>query len=158
MPYVGKDLSMIILLPKELNGLAIVEEKLTVANLKLWLDEIRCAEVTVSLPKFRTTSEFELAEALQQMGMINAFTDRADFSGMNGHNGWFISNVVHQAYVDVNEEGTEAAASTGIAMSLKAMPKPPPTFRADHPFIFLIRDNRTGSILFMGRVLDPTAS
>ena len=91
------------------------------------------------------------------MGMRDAFDQsKANFAGMDGTTLLYISAAIHQAVVEVNEEGTEAAAATGIVMGFKAVPEPPPTFRADHPFIFLIRDNMTGSILFIGRVVDPT--
>jgi serpin B len=86
------------------------------------------------------------------MGMPDAFSGRADFSGMTGDKELFISAVIHKAYVDVNEEGTEAAAATGIVMKLTAVEPPPPIFRADRPFVFIIRDKQSGSILFMGRV------
>jgi serpin B len=89
------------------------------------------------------------------MGMPDAFSGKADFSGMTGNRDLFISAVVHKAYIDVNEEGTEAAAATGVTMKLTGIGTPPPVFRADHPFIFLIRDNQTGSILFLGRVANP---
>jgi serpin B len=88
------------------------------------------------------------------MGMNDAFSGEADFSGMNGNRELSIGEVIHKAFVDVNEEGTEAAAATAVVM-FKAIVKPPPIFRADHPFIFLIRDNHTGSVLFIGRVVDP---
>jgi serpin B len=89
------------------------------------------------------------------MGMPDAFSARADFSGMNGTGGLFISAVVHKAFVHVHEEGTEAAASTGVIMKRISVEEPPPVFRADHPFIFLIRENATGSILFLGRLMSP---
>jgi serpin B len=92
------------------------------------------------------------------LGMTLAFlSDEADFSGMDGKQDLFISAVLHKAFVDVNEEGTEAAAATGIVVGATAVliPKEPPVFRADHPFVFLIRDNRTGSILFLGRLVNP---
>jgi serpin B len=92
-----------------------------------------------------------LEEALKALGMVNAFGGGADFSGMFGTRGPSISAVLHKAFVEVNEEGTEAAAATGVMMTIRANPG----FRADHPFLFLIRDRRTGSVLFMGRVLDP---
>jgi serpin B len=92
------------------------------------------------------------------MGMVDAFSDsKANFAGMDGRPDWlYISAVIHKAFVDVNEEGTEAAAATAVIMKARGMPAPPPVFRADHPFVFLIQENRTGSILFMGRVKDPT--
>ena len=95
------------------------------------------------------------------MGMPTAFTGKADFSGMDGTTSLLISDVIHQAFVEVNEEGTEAAAATAVVMKLAAAPANPdpiPVFRADHPFIFIIQDDETGSILFMGRVVNPTSS
>jgi len=93
--------------------------------------------------------------------MTDAFSRRADFSGMDGERDLYISAVVHKAFVDVNEEGTEAAAATGVVMShmsVMRMPRPTPIFRADHPFVFLIRENHSGSILFLGRMVDPTGA
>jgi serpin B len=95
------------------------------------------------------------------MGMPTAFTDTADFSGMDGTKNLFISDVIHQAFVDVTEEGTEAAAATAVVIKLAAAPanpEPVPVFRADHPFIFFIQDDETGSILFMGRVVNPAGA
>jgi serpin B len=92
------------------------------------------------------------------MGMTQAFSRDADFSGMTGGRDLFISAVIHQAYVDVNEEGTEAAAATAVTMRLTSMgPDQTPVFRADHPFVFMIRDDKSGSILFLGRVMNPKA-
>ena len=104
----------------------------------------------MTLPKFKMTSEFMLKDVLSEMGMPMAFdAAKADFSGMTTASKLFISDVVHKAFVDVNEEGTEAAAATAVVMEYMSLPLPA-TFRADHPFVFLIRDNRTGSILFLG--------
>ena len=107
------------------------------------------------LPKFKMTSEFQMNNVLTSMGIPSAFdARRADFSGMNGKKDLYISAVIHKAFVDVKEEGTEAAAATGIVMRASGMPDRI-VFRADHPFVFFIRDNRTDSILFMGRVVNP---
>lgn len=158
LPYVDDELSMIILLPKEFDGLDEFEKTLTVENLSEWMDELRNREVRVSIPKFKMTSQFGLASVLKSMGMIDAFSANADFSGMNGKRDLFISAVIHKAYVDVNEEGTEAAAATAVTMKLTSVgPTRIPVFRADHPFLFLIRDNHSGSILFIGRVMNPNA-
>ena len=161
MPYTNGDLSMIVLLPNEIEGLPLLETKLTEARLQEWINGLRRQKVRVYVPKFKMESQFGLKETLQAMGMTLAFDDQeADFSRMNSGNGLYISAVVHKAFVDVNEEGTEAAAATGVVMALKstAVAEPePPTFRADHPFLFLIRDNHTGSILFLGRVVNPRA-
>ncbi len=155
MPYVNNELSMVILLPKKLDGVDEMEKGLTSDAIAGWLAKLRKREVQVYLPRFKLTSEFELAQVLGGMGMPDAFSSKADFSGMTGNKDLFISAVVHKAYVDVNEEGTEAAAATGVAMKLTSVGLPPPVFRADHPFVFLIRDDQTGSILFMGRMANP---
>jgi serpin B len=114
-------------------------------------------EVKVYLPKFKTTSQFEMSSTLNAMGMESAFDPAsADFSGMTGGKDLFISAVIHQAFVDVNEEGMEAAAGTIMQYAAGIEePKEPPVFRADHPFLFLIRDNRTDAILFFGRITNP---
>ena len=104
------------------------------------------------MPRFSFESEFMLNEALKALGMTDAFSMAADFSGMNGNLDLYIQAVVHKAFIDVNEAGTEAAAATAVVMK-KGLP--PRAFVADHPFLFLIRDNQTGSILFMGRVVNP---
>ena len=158
LPYVDDELSMIILLPKEFDGLDEFEKTLTAENLSKWLGKLRNRKVIVSIPKFKMTSQFALASVLKSMGMIDAFSPNADFSGMNGKRDLFISAVIHKAYVDVNEEGTEAAAATAVTMKLTSVgPTRIPVFRADHPFLFLIRDNHSGSILFIGRVMNPNA-
>ncbi|MCU0572824.1 MAG: serpin family protein [Syntrophobacteraceae bacterium] len=158
MPYVGKGLSMVVLLPRKADGLREMEADLTPARLKEWRSVLRRKEVVVFLPRFRMTSMFRLDETLAALGMRDAFSPaRADFSGMDGRKGWLhIGVVLHKAFVEVNEEGTEAAAATAVGIRATAMPAPPPEFRADHPFLFLILEKETGSILFMGRVTDPT--
>jgi serpin B len=157
MPYVNNDLSMVILLPKQADGVKGLEKELVSDNLTGWLAGIHKREVQVFFPRFKMASEFGLGKILSAMGMPDAFSGKADFSGMTGNRELFISAVVHKAYVDVNEEGTEAAAATGVTMKLTGIGAPPPVFRADHPFIFLIRDNQTGSILFLGRVANPAS-
>jgi serpin B len=151
---------MIVLLPRERTGLPALEKTMTPANLRTWLGELSgSSKVILTLPKFKMTQDFELGGMLSAMGMPDAFEKaRADFSGMTGKRDFWIGAAVHKAYIDVNEEGTEAAAATGIVMQTMAMAvqQPPIVFRADHPFVFLIRDNRSGGILFMGRVTDPT--
>jgi serpin B len=160
MPYGDRSLSMVVLLPKKTDGLDKLEEKLSTASLDKWLGEARTRDVTIFFPKFRTTAEFQLAGELKAMGMPSAFdASSADFSGIDGKKDLLISAVLHKAFVDVNEEGTEAAAATGVVVRPMAMrrPDPPVIFRADHPFVFMIRDRRTGSLLFLGRLADPSA-
>ena len=156
LPYVGNALSMIALLPKKVDGLAQLESMLSVKNLTTWMGLLREREISVFLPKFKMSSQFSLDKMLASMGMHDAFTGKADFSGMTGKKDLYISAVIHKAFVDVNEEGTEAAAATAVAMRLLSMPAPPPVFKADHPFILLIRHNPSESILFLGRVVNPT--
>jgi len=157
LPYIDNELSMIILLPKETNALPEFEKKLKLEDFSQWLDGLHRREVIVSVPRFKMTSQFSLASVLTSMGMADAFSaPAADFSGITGSRDLFISAVIHKAYVDVNEEGTEAAAATGVTMRLTSVgPIETPVFRADHPFLFLIRDNHSGSILFIGRLTNP---
>jgi len=149
MRYAGTGIAFDVLLPKTVSGFLDLEKSLTLDSLTGWLGNLTTRNVQVSLPKFRAESEFSLGEALSTMGMPTAFTDKADFSGINPKHGLEISKVVHKAFVDVSEQGTEAAAATGIPMMPTAvMPERAVVFRADHPFIFLIRDTRTGVVLF----------
>jgi serpin B len=159
VPYKSQELSMIVFLPKDPGGLPALEQSLTDSNMQQWLHQMTSvSKVIVTMPKFKMTQQFELGSTLSAMGMPQAFSSSADFSGMTGHRDFAISEVIHKAYIDVNEEGTEAAAATAVTMRALAMPAPqapPPVFRADHPFVFMIRDNRSASILFMGRMADP---
>ncbi len=155
MPYVGDELSMVVFLPHAADGLSEFEKKLTPENLSGWLAKLRKEEIVVHLPRFKMISEFGLEKVFQSLGMKDAFEPgAADFSGMDGMTYFFISGVIHKAFVDVNEEGTEAAAATAV-IGEGHMPEEPVLFRADHPFVFLIRDKKAGSILFIGRVMNP---
>ena len=154
LPYSGSNLCMIVLLPREPIAFGNLEHDLTAAKLAEWLKALHEREIDICLPKFKLTCETRLDRALASMRMADAFTDRADFSGMDGQKNWlYIAAVLHKAFVDVNEEGTEAAAAAATFVVMGA--ERGPDFCADHPFVFLIRDNRTGSILFMGRVVNP---
>jgi serpin B len=161
MPYKRRDLSMIVFLPKKVDGLAAVEKTLTVENLARWLKQLKAETVKVTFPKYKLTSQFRLAEVLKAMGMTNAFNAKlADFSGMTTvEERLWIAEVIHKAFVAVDEQGTEAAAATAVIMRTlnghMGKPATPKIFKADHPFLFLIRHNATGSILFMGRVMNP---
>jgi len=153
MPYVGGELSMVIFLPKKLDGLAAVEKSLGKTGLDALLKSLDRQKVGVFLPKFKMTSMFDLSKVLPAMGMRDVFdVKKADFSRMDGRKGLYISAAVHKAFVDVNEEGAEAAAATFFAVRWNLAH---PVFRADHPFLFLIRHEKTGVILFMGRVMNP---
>ncbi len=150
MKYGDGSLAFDILLPKPGSGLP---DDPTTA-----LAEIKPRTVEITIPKFRTDAQFSLRETLSRMGMPAAFDAAlADFSGIDGRRDLVLSDVVHKAFVDVSEEGTEAAAATGATISLTAMsPASRVVFRADHPFAFLIRDTRTGVILFAGRLVNPS--
>lgn len=156
LPYQGDALSLVVLLPRRAGGLGELEAALTAEALGGWLPAPGAEqEVVVYLPKFEITAEFRLDDALQALGMTDAFElPPADFSGMTGAAELYLSAVVHKAFVAVDEEGTEAAAASAIAFGVTGMPAPPTVFRADHPFVFLIRDNESGSVLFLGRVAE----
>ena len=158
LPYKGDDLSMLVLLPKAKDGLAGLEKELTADNLTKWQKQMRKQEVEVFLPKFKMTSQFGLSDTLKAMGMPDAFDEsKADFSGMTGKKDLFISDVIHKAFVEVNEEGTEAAAVTSTKMTMTAMPQPEKTFTmaCDHPFLYAIVDHKSGAVLFLGAVFEP---
>ena len=152
----GRDggLSMIVLLPKKIGGLADMEKKMSAAALARWTAGMSAHDVALELPRFEVTSFAGLSGQLKAMGMKNSFAPAADFSGIAPR--LFIGEVFHKAYVSVNEKGTEAAAATAILM-VRANGGKKLSFRADHPFLFAIRDDRTGAILFIGRVVDPLA-
>jgi len=157
LPYEGFELSMIVLLPRRVDGLPALERELTPEKLSDAFGKIGNEQVDVSMPRFRMTGEFQLKSTLVSMGMPNAFQATANFSGMTGKDDLKISNVIHKAFVEVNEEGTEAAAATATVMGLATAMGPRETmlFRADHPFLFVIRDEKSGAILFMGRFVKP---
>jgi serpin B len=158
MPYRGKELSMLVVLPKRIDGLHDLEQSISSAWLDSIISNLSQEKVRVRFPKFRATNDFLLGKTLRSMGIIDAFdSTAADFSGMTGNRFLHISEVIHKAFVDVNEEGTEAAAATAVAMAAGCAIRPhePPMFRANHPFLFFIRDNRSGSILFMGKIVHP---
>lgn len=163
MPYehtTGKELSMVVFLPKA-DNLTKPEDSMNSEAFSALQQTATSRRVMVYFPKYTMKTKYSLPDTLGAMGMPTAFTSNADFSGMDGTKNLFISDVIHQAFVDVNEEGTEAAAATAVVMKLAAAPggsDPVPVFRADHPFIFLIQDNETGSILFLGRVVNPAGS
>ena len=157
LPYKGGDLSMVVLLPREGMSIRDFEAELTAEVLDRRMAGARRRKVNVWLPRFRIESEFTLANTLAGMGMPEAFAGSADFSGMTGRKDLAIGHVIHKAFVEVNEKGTEAAAATAVMMR-PASARPddvPVTFRADRPFVFLIRDNKTGTILFVGRLANP---
>jgi serpin B len=161
MPYEhesGKALSMLVLLPKD-GKITTAESALGTKGLVDAVASMQTKQVEVFFPKFSLETTYSLPNTLKKMGMPTAFGENADFSGMDGTRNLSISSVSHKAFVDVNEEGTEAAAATSVEMGVTSMPVEiiVPIFRADHPFIFQITDDETGMLLFMGRIADPTA-
>lgn len=158
LPYKGDELSMVILLPRTHKGLEVTEDILSPATLDDWLSGLGRREVIVSLPKFKFESGYSLVKTLKSMGMSKAFDPgKAEISGIFKGSEEYVTNVVHKALIEVNEEGTEAAAVTGIGMTtiVSLHPPPPVYFRADRPFIFLIRHKPSNAILFLGRVMNP---
>lgn len=161
LPYSGGELSMLILLPKG-DDFRSLEDSLTAEKIAAWRKNLKSEKIDeLYLPKFKFETKYFMADTLKELGMSSAFDpDNADFSGMTGKKDLYISSVIHQAFVEVNEEGTEAAAATGVIMDLTAMPVQEDRiiFDADHPFIFVIQQKSTGNILFLGRVSDPSAT
>lgn len=158
LPYAGGGLAMLLALPKDGTPLAKAATGLNAARLAEMRAALGEQKVKVFLPRFTFVTYFDLGDTLAGLGMPLAFTDAADFSGMDGTRRLFIQRAVHKAFVEVNEEGTEAAAATGVAMGVKSMAFDFALFRADRPFLFLIEDVKSGLVLFLGRVEDPTAA
>jgi len=156
LQYDGGELSMVILLPEAGNFQAF-EEGFQAEQVDAIISGLQPTEVALTMPQFEFESEFSLKDTLAGMGMPIAFSGAADFSGMTGNPELFISDVVHKAFVAVDEAGTEAAAATAVIMELTAVPEPPMEVTIDRPFIFLIRDIETGAVLFVGRVANPGA-
>lgn len=156
LPYAGSEVSMVVLLPDS-GRYEAFESGLTADGLNAALDGLSCQQVELAMPRFEFEAEFGLARTLKAMGMPTAFSGAADFSGMTGDRALCISDVLHKAFVSVDEDGTEAAAATAVIMRETSAPAGPQAVVVDRPFMFLIRDIQTGSILFLGRVLDPAA-
>ncbi|PWA24996.1 hypothetical protein CCH79_00016040 [Gambusia affinis] len=160
MPYRGKELSMLIILPKDIEddttGLEKLEKCLTYEKFTKWThpNKMKRRKIEVKLPRFKLEETYDLNKVLGSMGMVDAFDQtKCDFSGMSGNKALYLSNVSHKAFVDVNEEGTEAGAVTDTKSY--SLFDSPPNFIADHPFLFFIRHNRTLSVLFAGRFCCP---
>jgi serine protease inhibitor len=168
LSYKGGEMSMVLIVPRSANGLPALEKKLNSADVQTWIDKMTNREVHVFVPRFKLETMYDMEDALQGMGMVRAFVDPrqakgAQFDGMSASSDpaqkFYISKVLHKAFVEVNEKGTEAAAATAVSMAVGAaapilMPFTP-VFKADRPFVFLIRDVKTGSILFLGRMTNP---
>lgn len=171
LPYQGESLEMVIVLPTQKEGLSALEKTLTAASLETMTASLYTEDVKVKLPKFTFDKSFTLNEPLKALGMKDAFnSSKADFSGMadleklslalGGPTKLYIQSVLHKAFIEVNEEGSEAAGATAVIIGVHTesvkIPSPPKVFTADHPFLFMIRDVQSGAILFMGRVSNPS--
>ncbi|MFI5381820.1 MAG: serpin family protein [Tepidisphaerales bacterium] len=161
LPYKGGSLAMFIILPRQHDGLAAIEKDLTGKKLDELAAKVKSGSGLVQLPRFKFEVKYELNAALQAIGVRRAFVfGQADLTGVSDSTEaklLYVSQAIHKAFVEVNEEGTEAAAATALVLRSGGAPRPPANiFRADHPFLFLIRDTKTGAVLFMGRMSDPT--
>uniref|UniRef100_A0A8D2EGS2 Serpin B6 n=1 Tax=Theropithecus gelada TaxID=9565 RepID=A0A8D2EGS2_THEGE len=157
LPYVGKELHMIIMLPDENTDLETVEKELSYERFIEWTkpDKMHEREMEVFLPRFKLEETYNMEDVLRSMGMVDAFEqDRADFTGMSSKKDLYLSKVTHKSFVEVNEEGTEAAAATACRIVRQGL-RIIPTFRADHPFLFFIQHSKTNGILFCGRFSSP---
>jgi len=160
-PYKGGSLAMAVILPRDADGLPALEQKLTRTNSEAWFGKLQQREIHLHLPKFQLDTGYSMNEPLQALGMVRAFDRQtAEFDGVSpgrGQEKLYVANVFHKALVDVNENGTEAVAGTmlGAYGALRSVPPFVPTFHADRPFLFAIRDVKTGTILFLGRLARP---
>ncbi|WAR07017.1 ANT3-like protein [Mya arenaria] len=157
LPYIGEELAMIVVLPKDTDGLLKLEQSLDSPTLNKIINDVITPTVVVSLPKFKLESSFALSNTLSALGMVDVFSEaKADLSGMGKK--LYVSQVFHKAFVDVNEEGTEAAAATAAVMMTFSLPPPPSEFKADHPFLFLIWNYKLNAPLFIGRYMHPPSA
>ncbi|XP_028631460.1 serpin B4-like isoform X2 [Grammomys surdaster] len=157
LPYKGKELSMFVLLPVEIEGLKKLEEQLTAEKFLEWTspEKMHMMDMYLSLPRFKLEEKYDLPRPLEHMGMLDAFNQqKADFSGMSSPQGLVVSNILHKSFVEVNEEGTEAAAATGVEVGVTSV-QISEDVNCNHPFLFIIRHNRTKSILFFGKMSSP---
>lgn len=160
MPYQGGRVSMVVLAPNDPKGLPALEKILSGSNVSTWTKSLRQRETTIRLPKFKMAASYDLKETLSSMGMPTAFNvGQANFTGISKSEEFYVGAAVHQAFIEVNEKGTEAAAATGMSLDERSALKPEvpftPVFNADRPFVYLIRDVESGAVLFMGRITNP---
>lgn len=153
----GRQLSMLVILPKN-NNMTAAEQTLNPRELADIKNNRTKKEVEIHIPRFTCNKKYDLGSTLSVLGMPDAFSEKADLSGMDGSRDLYISDVIHSSCIEVNEEGTEAAAATSVEAAVLSIKMPAPVFRADHPFIFLIQDNESGTILFIGRITNPSGS
>lgn len=156
LPYEGDEISLLVFLPAEADGLDALELALTPSEIDGWVSSMDDGDVAITLPRFSMRSRFDLADTFSELGMPSAFDEQqADFSNMTEDASLYISKIIHEAVIELDEQGTTAAAFTGVVMTVSSFQETP-EFTADHPFVFAIRDDLTGAILFMGRLADPS--
>jgi serpin B len=157
LPYVGNAMSMVVVIPDE-GSFESFEAALDAEGVNDVLDALGDQNVALTMPKFEYDTSYQMAQTLAKMGMPAAFSpEEANFSGIDGSRDLFIQKVIHKAYVSVDEKGTEAAAATGVSVGVTSAPAEPIQVEIDHPFLFLIRDIESGTLLFVGRVLNPSS-
>jgi serpin B len=157
LPYRGERVSMLIILPKKTEGWKLISRILDFERLQVVTTNLESTEIQLALPRFKTELESNLRKDLVSMGMEQAFSKNADLSGMTGEKNLFISEIIHKAFIEVSEAGTEAAAATAAVVGLKsAFPGEPVLFIADHPFIYFLKDEVSGCIIFAGRFVRPS--
>ncbi len=158
LPYRGDRISMVIVLPNEANGLQKIEEELDASRIASWMARLSLQEVRIHIPRFKFDTTIALSQTVRALGVELALNRQADFSGMAADPGVFVSDLIHRATIDIDEQGMVAAGATESAMwTMKATASKPLHFLADHPFLFLIRENESGRILFLGRFAEPKA-
>ncbi|XP_043229792.1 leukocyte elastase inhibitor-like [Amphibalanus amphitrite] len=156
LPYEGRRFSMLLLLPDKKDGLKALEEKLANTPVQSIMQKLHSEKTTISIPKFKLETSYNLEDHLKKLGIVHLFDfNSADLSKISGNNDLFVSKVVHKAFIEVNEEGAEAAAATGMIMMMRCMPREQFEFFANHPFFFAIVDNEVGVVLFSGRYVKP---
>jgi serpin B len=155
IPYAGKKVSMLIVLPKSSDNFNSLINLVKGDNYYKIFNKLSLQKVRILIPKFSVTAEYDLNETLKKMGILEAFSFSADFSGMTGKKDLMIDKVIHKAFIEVNEKGTEAAAATAVVIREKSAPAKELIFKADHPFFFFIKEHQTGQILFAGKVYKP---
>eukprot|EP00794_Sanderia_malayensis_P019718 gene19719-21664_t len=157
LPYTSKSFRMILVVPHEIDGLTQVQSSLDLKLISSWINSVQSARtetIDVFLPRFKVSQKINLKEKLKQLGISALFTENADLSGISGSRNLYVSSAVHQAVIEVNEEGTEATSATGIGMNFMSLPT---QLQVNKPFLFMIIHNETKSVLFIGRVADPSA-
>ena len=158
LPYAGEQLGFYIILPDDTDGLPVVESQLSVMGLSRTIASMRRTDVQIWMPKFTFTQELSLRGILSQLGLPSLFDpELADLSAMNGRKDLYVSDIVHKSFIEINEQGSEVSSASGIIVAKTAY-APPVEFNVNHPFVFMIREKKSGSVLFVGRVVKPTTT